>query len=138
MFGPLQPAGHAYAAVVPAFVDAAIHRQPLTVHGDGSQTRDFTYVGTVCDVLTDALRRRVTHDGPVNLAFGTRTSLNELISELADVTGEQLTVDNVETRAGDVHDSQADNAVLRSLFPDIEPVPLRTGLENTVEWFRSL
>lgn len=138
VFGPLQPAGHAYAAVVPAFVDAAIHGQPLTVHGDGSQTRDFTYVGTVCEVLTDALRRRVTHDGPVNLAFGTRTSLSELINELADLMGEQLSVHHVESRAGDVPDSQADNAVLRSLFPAIEPVQLRTSLDHTVEWFRSL
>jgi UDP-glucose 4-epimerase len=138
VFGPLQPAGHAYAAVVPAFVDAALHRQPLTVHGDGSQTRDFTYVGTVCDVLTDALRRRVMHDKPVNLAFGTRTSLNELIGELADVMGEPLTAVNMATRSGDVHDSQADDALLRSLFPHIEPVPLRTGLQNTVDWFRSL
>jgi UDP-glucose 4-epimerase len=50
MFGPLQPAGHAYAAVVPAFVDAALAGRPLTVHGDGRQTRDFTFVGTVTEV----------------------------------------------------------------------------------------
>ena len=47
VFGPLQPAGHAYAAVIPAFVDAALAGRPLPVHGDGSQTRDFTFVGTV-------------------------------------------------------------------------------------------
>src|SRR5207248_1847177 len=75
VFGPLQPAGHAYAAVVPAFVDAALDRRPLPVYGDGLQTRDFTYVGTVAAVITDAVRRRVAYPGPVNLAFGSRYSL---------------------------------------------------------------
>ncbi len=46
VFGPLQDAGHAYAAVVPAFVDCALRGEPLPVHGDGTQTRDFTYVDT--------------------------------------------------------------------------------------------
>jgi UDP-glucose 4-epimerase len=136
VFGPLQAAGHAYAAVVPAFVDAATHGRPLVVHGDGSQTRDFTYVGTVCDVIVDAVRRRVTHDTAVNLAFGTRTSLTELIAELEGVVGATLEVEHVAPREGDVRDSQADNTLLRSLFPDTSPVDLRSGLEETVRWFR--
>ena len=57
VFGPLQAAGHAYAAVVPAFVSAAIAGEPVTVHGDGGQTRDFTYVGSVCEVIATAVRR---------------------------------------------------------------------------------
>ncbi|MFJ2115364.1 MULTISPECIES: NAD-dependent epimerase/dehydratase family protein [unclassified Streptomyces] len=48
VYGPLQPAGHSYAAVVPAWIKAATAQQPLVVHGNGSRTRDFTYVGTVC------------------------------------------------------------------------------------------
>jgi UDP-glucose 4-epimerase len=138
VFGPLQASGHAYAAVIPAFVEAAVAGRPLTVHGDGSQTRDFTYVGTVCDVLTDAVARRVTHDSAVNLAFGTRTSLNELISELGEVLGRPLEVEHTAPRAGDVHDSQADTTLLASLFPDARPTPLRTGLEETVRWFRGI
>ena len=82
VFGPLQPAGHAYAAVVPAFVDAALDGRPLPVHGDGSQSRDFTYVGSVCRVLEEAVRRRAAHDGPVNLAFGTRITLLEVIAAI--------------------------------------------------------
>ena len=79
VFGPLQPAGHVYAAVVPAFVDAAVAGRELTIFGDGEQTRDFIYVGTVCDVLVDAVRRRVTSQDAVNLALGTRTSLHGLV-----------------------------------------------------------
>ena len=56
VFGPLQAADHAYAAVVPTFVAAALRGDPLPVHGDGGQTRDFTFVGTVTAVLADAVR----------------------------------------------------------------------------------
>jgi UDP-glucose 4-epimerase len=136
VFGPLQPAGHAYAAVIPVFVDAALHDRPLPVQGDGEQTRDFTFVDTVTSVVADALRRRVTCDSPVNLAFGTRTSLLRLIDELADVLGRELTVEHRPPRTGDVRDSQADDSLLRQLFPDLTPVGLRTGLQATVEWFQ--
>lgn len=138
VFGPLQPAGHAYAAVVPAFLDAALAGRPLPVHGDGGQSRDFTYVGTVARVITEAVVRRVVHADPVNLAFGTRTSLLELVGELESVLGRPLEVAHSEPRAGDVRDSQADNSRLRELFPDVRPVPLREGLERTAEWFATL
>ncbi|MFC5665747.1 NAD-dependent epimerase/dehydratase family protein [Kitasatospora misakiensis] len=138
VFGPLQPAGHAYAAVVPAFLDAALAGRPLTVHGDGGQSRDFTFVGTVTQVITDAVLRRVVHADPVNLAFGTRTSLLELVGELESVLGHPVEVAHTESRPGDVRDSQADNARLRELFPDVRPVPLREGLERTADWFRGL
>ena len=75
VFGPNQPAGHVYAAVIPVFIDAALHGRPLPVHGDGTQSRDFTYVDTLCSVVTDAIARRVTSDEPVNLAHGGRVSL---------------------------------------------------------------
>lgn len=65
VFGPLQPAGHAYAAAVPTFVRAALDGVPLSVNGDGTQSRDFTFVDSVTAVITDAVVRRVTHDGPV-------------------------------------------------------------------------
>ena len=135
VFGPLQPAGHAYAAVVPVFVDAARRGAPLPVHGDGTQTRDFTYVGTVAAVLAEAVVGRVCHDGPVNLAFGTRTSLLDLIGRLEGILGHPVARDHQPVRAGDVPHSQADSGVLRSLFPDVEPVDLDAGLRATVEWF---
>jgi UDP-glucose 4-epimerase len=137
VFGPLQPAGHAYAAVVPAFVDAALAGKPLPIHGDGSQTRDFTFVGTVAGVLAAAATQQVANDGPVNLAFGTRTSLLELIGVLEDVLGHPVERDHQPTRAGDVRDSQADDTLLRSLFPDVSAVPLRDGIQATVDWFRA-
>jgi UDP-glucose 4-epimerase len=134
VFGPLQAAGHAYAAVVPAFVDAALRGDPLPIHGDGLQTRDFTYVGTVTAVLADAVLRRVTHPGPVNLAFGTRVSLLEVVDVLEEVMGRSLARRHTGPRPGDVRDSQADQRLVRRLFPDIEPVGLDEGLATTVSW----
>ncbi|MEU3498183.1 NAD-dependent epimerase/dehydratase family protein [Kitasatospora cineracea] len=138
VFGPLQAAGHAYAAVVPAFLDAALAGRPVTVHGDGRQSRDFTYVGTVAQVLAEAVLRRVVCADPVNLAFGTRTSLLELIDLMGSVLGAPVAAAHVDPRPGDVRDSQADNARLRGLFPDVVPVPLEEGLRRTADWFRTL
>ena len=86
VFGPLQSASHAYAAVVPAFVSCALAGKGTPVHGDGTQTRDFTYVGTVASVLTDAIRRRVVDPEPVNLAYGRREG-ERSSSDLGDSAG---------------------------------------------------
>ncbi len=136
VFGPWQPAGHAYAAVVPAFVSCALAGRPLPVHGDGTQTRDFTFVDTVVSVIASALRRRVADPEPVNLAYGSRVSLLELIATLEEVLGKDLQREHAEPRAGDVHDSQADRTRLTTLFPEVRPTPLREGLRATVAWFR--
>ncbi len=135
VFGPLQAPDHAYAAVVPTFVAAALRGDPLPVHGDGCQTRDFTFVGTVTAVLADAVRRQVTSDRPVNLAFGSRVSLLELIAILEGQLGKELTRTHSQPRPGDVRDSQADATSLHRLFPDIEPVPLPEGVRSTLDWF---
>jgi len=135
VFGPFQRAGHAYAAVVPAFASAALEGRPLPVHGDGRQTRDFTYVGTVAAVIADAVARKVVHPEPVNLAFGSRTDLLTLIGLLESILGHPVEREFVEPRVGDVRDSQADNAVLRRLFPSVEPASLEAGLRATLAWF---
>jgi UDP-glucose 4-epimerase len=137
VFGPLQPPRHSYAAVVPAFLSALTEGRPLPVHGDGRQTRDFTYVGNVCAVIADAMQRRVTSATAVNLAFGSRVSLLEVIAELETIEGETLAVEHQPPRPGDVRDTQADTARLRELFPDAKPVSLTEGLSATVDWFRS-
>ncbi|MCB0976758.1 MAG: NAD-dependent epimerase/dehydratase family protein [Acidimicrobiales bacterium] len=138
VFGPLQRAGHAYAAVVPAFVSAALAGEPLSVHGDGGQTRDFTFVGSVAAVISDVLAKGSSSNQPVNLAFGTRYSLLELIDHLEEILGHPLERDHVQPRPGDVRDSQADQQRVRSLVPSLEPVDLDTGLRETIAWFRSL
>ncbi len=138
VFGPLQAAGHAYAAVVPAFVDAALRGDPVTVHGDGTQSRDFTFVRTVAATIASAITRRLSHPEPLNLAFGTRTSLLEVIDKMSELLGEPVAKTHIETRAGDVPHSQADSSNLLALFGDIEPIDLDTGLKETIEWMRTV
>jgi UDP-glucose 4-epimerase len=134
VYGPGQRADHAYAAVIPKWISAALADQPVTIHGDGTQTRDFTYVGTVCHVLTDALFRRVVDPRPVNLAFGSRTSLLDLIREIEAATGLRACREQLPGRAGDVPHSQADSMRLRALFPRVTPVALQEGIPATVDW----
>ncbi|WP_030489230.1 NAD-dependent epimerase/dehydratase family protein [Micromonospora chokoriensis] len=134
VFGPGQRHDHAYAAVIPRFVHAALRDEPVVVHGDGTQSRDFTYVGTVCDVIVDALRRRVHHPHPVNLAFGARASLLRVLDELEWLSGRPIAREYAPSRIGDVAHSLADNATLRHLFPDVAPVARAEGLRATVEW----
>lgn len=137
VYGPGQRAGHVYAAVIPIFVDAMLRGEALPVNGDGTQSRDFTFVGTVCEVLLRAAEQKVTHPEPVNLAFGTNTSLLDLISRLEGFAGRELAKEFRPPRAGDVPHSQAANQSLRSLFPGVEPIRLDEGLRRTLEWFQA-
>ncbi|WP_270888461.1 NAD-dependent epimerase/dehydratase family protein [Pedococcus sp. 5OH_020] len=136
VYGPYQMAGHVYAAVIPTFVDALLRADVLAINGDGTTSRDFTYVGTVCAVLLDACVRRLSHPEPVNLAFGTNTTLLDLVRRIEVAAGLEAKVIHREPRPGDVKHSQADNTVLRSLFPQVRPVPLDQGLAETVAWFK--
>ena len=137
VYGPRQRADHAYAAVVPKFIDAALAGRPLEVHGDGHQSRDFTFVGTVVRVLAEAATNHVHHDTAVNLAFGSRTDLLDLIGRVERLVGHPVEVRHTDSRPGDVRHTQADNTVLRGLFPAIEAESLEDGLAETVRWFRA-
>jgi UDP-glucose 4-epimerase len=137
VFGPLQAAGHAYAAVIPAFVDAALRGQPIPVNGDGTQSRDFTFIDTLTSVIVDAVNRQVTSDLPVNLAYGTRTDLLTVIEMIGELVDDPLIVEHGPDRAGDVPHSQADDSRIIELFPTIIPVPLEIGLKSTVDWMRT-
>ncbi|MGC5010261.1 NAD-dependent epimerase/dehydratase family protein [Streptosporangium sp. DT93] len=135
VYGPLQSAGHAYAAVIPAFVSAALRGEPVPLHGDGGQARDFTYVESVTDVLADAAARGVTSSRPVNLAFGTRVSLRQLTDVLGEVLGRTVETVSLPPRRGDIRESQASSRLLRELFPGACPISLEDGLRRTVAWF---
>ncbi|MCW3814984.1 NAD-dependent epimerase/dehydratase family protein [Micromonospora sp. DR5-3] len=134
VYGPGQRHDHTYAAVIPRFVHAALRNEPVVVYGDGQQTRDFTYVDTVCEVILDAVRRHVHHPLPVNLAYGTRTDLHAVLAELELILGRPVARRYAPARVGDILHSEADNKLLRQLFPQVEAVPLGDGLAATVAW----
>jgi UDP-glucose 4-epimerase len=138
VFGPGQPADHDYAAVIPRFLDAALSGLPLTVHGDGLQSRDFTFVGTVCAAIFESVQGKVSSKDPVNLAFGTNTSLLELIEQMEVLLDSRLVVRHIESRVGDVRASQSDGVRIRELFPELQAVALQEGLTKTIAWFKSM
>jgi UDP-glucose 4-epimerase len=138
VYGPLQPAGHAYAAAIPAFIDAALRRRPIPIEGDGEQSRDFTCVGSVTSAISQALIRGITSADPVNLAFGSRRTILDVVAALEELLGYELERLHCPPRAGDVRHSQADGSRLRELLPDLEPADFRQELSLTLDWFQSL
>jgi len=138
VFGPGQSADHAYAAVIPRFLSAALKDEAVQIEGDGEQSRDFTYVDTVCSVLWQTVKRSVVDEHPINLAWGSSTSILELIDLVEHELGAEVRREFVPPRVGDVRASQADSTRLRTHFPDVEQIPLAQGLRRTLEWMRRI
>jgi UDP-glucose 4-epimerase len=135
VFGPKQRPDHEYAAVLPKWIWKAMNNEAIDVYGDGSQTRDFTYVRTVLDVIEDAINRGVRTEGAVNLAYGNRISLLTTI-DLLKVHFPDLKVNFIDIRPGDVKDSQNDPVLLKKLFPDVTPTEFPIALSETVNWLK--
>jgi len=135
VYGPSQLADHQYAAVIPRFISSALYGRPLDVFGDGFQSRDFTFVDSVSAILLDACLKEVHSENPVNVAFGTSTSLLELISVLEDILGRRVDVSFHPPRSGDVKVSYSDPRLMRKLFPDASSTQLEVGLRKTLSWF---
>ena len=136
VFGPRQRPDHEYAAVLPKWIWKILHKEPIELHGDGTQTRDFTYIDTVCDVIKYAISEKVCGPEVINLAYGNNISLNEVLEKLRERTG-SIEVRNMPTRVGDVKDSQNDPTFIKSLFPNIQPVNFDFAFEKTFEWLQS-
>ncbi len=135
VFGPKQRPDHEYAAVLPKWIWKAMNNEAIDVYGDGSQTRDFTYVRTVLDVIEDALDRGVRTEGAVNLAYGNRISLLTTI-DLLKSHFPDLKVNFQGDRPGDVKNSQNDPVLLKKLFPSILPTEFEVALNETVNWLK--
>jgi len=132
VYGPRQPPGSQYAGVIPLFIDALRNGGEPTVHGDGEQSRDFTFIDTVTEVLARSVQDGTTTSLPVNLAFGTRTTVNELIKLLSAVLGKRLDVEHRPTRAGDVRHSQARLDRIHATLGYEPTVDFEEGLRRTL------
>ena len=135
VFGPRQRPDHEYAAVLPKWIWLAMQGQAIDVYGDGSASRDFTYVDTVLDIAMTAMKEKVITEGAVNLAYGNRIFLNETI-EMLKKHFPGLRVNYKPERLGDVKESQNDPVLLKKLFPSIQPKPFEVALSETVDWLK--
>jgi UDP-glucose 4-epimerase len=135
VFGPSQRPDHEYAAVLPKWIWLAMQGKPIDVYGDGTASRDFTYVDTVLDIAMTAMNERVLTEGPMNLAYGSRIFLNETI-EMLRKHFPDLQVNFMAERLGDVKESQNAPELLRKLFPNVHPKEFETGLAETIDWLK--
>lgn len=133
VFGPRQDPASAYAAAVPIFIRQSLAHQPITVYGDGGQTRDFVYVGDVVAAnVFAATTPQVT--GVFNVGYGQQTTLLELIHTIQRATRSRSAVQHAPERKGDVRHSLADTTRLNQA--GFRPrYSLTKGLEDTISWF---
>jgi UDP-glucose 4-epimerase len=138
VFGPRQDPKSEYAAVVPRFITAALRKERPIVFGDGEQTRDFCHIDNVvqANLLAAGTSRKLTGE-MVNVACGTRTSLNQLLIYIGELAGRPLDAEHRAARAGDVRDSLADVRAARELLGYEPSVDVREGLKRTFEALRS-
>lgn len=136
VFGPWQDPRSTYAAVIPLFITRALAGETLVVHGDGKQTRDFTFVTDVVEANLAAAASEVADGRVYNVAAGSPHTVNELVSSIAGVLGRDLDVRHDEPRAGDVRHSHADVAAARRDLGWSPRVDFDEGIRRTVEWYR--
>jgi len=135
VFGPRQRPDHEYAAVLPKWIWLAMQGKSIDVYGDGSASRDFTYVDTVLDIAMTAMSEKVLTEGAMNLAYGNRIFLSDAIEFLRKHFPD-LQVNFVAERLGDVKESQNAPELLKSLCPNVEPNPFEAALDETIFWLR--
>jgi UDP-glucose 4-epimerase len=137
VFGPNQLPTGAYAAAIPRFLDAALRDQPITIFGDGEQTRDFCFIDNVVAAnLAGASSPKKLRGESVNVADGRRVVLNDLVAEIARVLEKPLDVRRVEPRLGDIKHSYADITRARELLGYEPRVPWEKGLAPTAAFLR--
>ncbi len=137
VFGPRQDPTSQYAAVVPIFISRLLEGGGATIYGDGEQSRDFTYVRNVVDANLLAARSGKAGGQMVNIACGSRYTVNELYDRIRAILGGGEDPVYEEPRPGDVKHSQADVTKARELFGFSCSVSFEEGLEKTVEWYKS-
>jgi UDP-glucose 4-epimerase len=136
VFGPRQDPRSAYAAAVPIFIAKALRGEPIGIHGDGGQTRDFVHVTDIVGALAYA-GASADMAGTYNVGYGRSQSILELAQEILRLTGSKSAIEHLPPRAGDVRHSLASTE--RLLSAGWKPKSsVRSGLAETVDYFRKL
>jgi UDP-N-acetylglucosamine/UDP-N-acetyl-alpha-D-glucosaminouronate 4-epimerase len=137
VFGPRQSPFSQYAAVVPRFVTAIAAGQAVEIHGDGEQSRDFTYVGNVVDATLRAGDAAGANGEIFNVAAGSPASVNRIADTIGEILGKPVERRHLPSRAGDIRNSWADLSKSERVLGYVPQVNLTEGLEATVEFLRA-
>jgi UDP-glucose 4-epimerase len=138
VYGPRQRVDALFPPIVPAFIRAALTGTPVEIFGDGQQTRDFTYVEDVAEVICRSTIEDRTLPSPMNLAFGGSISILELRDTVERLTGRSIAITQRPARSGEVRHSLASTELLKECFPDVTPREFSEGLEATIAWTADL
>ena len=128
IFGPRQDPSSPYSGVISIFSERAQKGLPITVFGDGEQTRDFVYVEDLVDVLVQAIEAPQVEEGAVNIGLNQATTLKQLLEALGEVVGQLPPVSYGPARSGDIRHSRANNQRLLQRFKFPEQTPMSVGL----------
>jgi len=134
VYGPRQRSDTRFPPIVPAFIRAALVGTPVDIFGDGEQTREFTYVKDIAEVICRATIEDRTVPSPMNLAFGGSISVLELRDTVERLTGKSIAITQRPARSGEVRHSLSSTELLKEYFPDVTPRELSDGLEATIAW----
>nr|WP_320161297.1 SDR family oxidoreductase [uncultured Methanoregula sp.] len=134
VFGPRQDPKSEYSAVIPKFITRVMQRESPIIYGDGTQTRDFTFVKDVVQANLRAMDS--TAQGVFNVAYESRISLTELAQMIMKTLGNDLPVKFEPPRSGDIHDSLAAISAAKKAFGYAPEYTVKTGLEETIRWYQ--
>jgi len=136
VFGPRQDPTNQYAGVIAAFATRMLRGQPPVIYGDGTQSRDFTFIANVVHANLLAAEAPEVHGEVVNIGCGDRADLNEMVGVFNETLGTNLDPIYEAERAGDVKHSLADITAAGNLLGYEPQVGFRDGLAQTIDWYR--
>lgn len=139
VFGPHQDPNGPYAAAIPLFMNALLFGKEAVIYGDGTQTRDFTFVENAVQANIRALFTNNQHalNKVYNVAVGESVSVNDLYHTIAEICGQTRQPKHVPERIGDIKNSLADISLAKDLLGYNPRYRIREGLEVTIDWFRN-
>ena len=133
VFGPRQSPFSQYAAMVPLFITAIAAGEPVTVYGDGEQSRDFTYVANVVDATVRAAHADGASGQIFNVAAGSPASVNDVAAAIGRIVGRRVERQFAPERPGDIRNSWADVTAAKDVLGYVPSVDLEQGLRLTIE-----
>jgi UDP-glucose 4-epimerase len=136
VFGPRQDPTSQYSGVLSRFMLAVLEGQTPVIYGDGEQSRDFTFVANVVDETLRACEAANASGMVFNGGTGARITLNQVLQDLGQITGKQITAKYDPPRNGDIRDSQADITLARKVLGYQPEVLFAEGLRRTWEWYK--
>lgn len=137
VFGPFQDPTSEYAAVIPIFITKMLKNEKPTIHWDGNQSRDFSYIDNVVEANILAMNAKKTHGEVVNVAENKTMSVNQLFKTINQILDKNIKPKREPKRLGDIRKTHGDNTLIKKLLNYETKVNFSQGLKKTINWFKN-